>query len=135
MKTNSINSNGCSVCEQGKEIYTTFRPAHRPRQTYYQYDYRHTDGELFSTVAVSLEECRERRDEWLNKRSKMYKLFVGLKKLGEFDTILEAKQYAVESGMTGVFNLLGNQYSDSWYVWKHEVKSSKQGNDDSGTEV
>lgn len=120
MKTNSINSNGCSVCEQGQENYTTFRLAHRPRQTYYQYDYRHTDGELFSTVAPTLEECRERRDEWLNKRSKMYKLFVGLKKLGEFDTILQAKQYASQCGISGAFNLLGEQYRDSWYVWESE---------------
>lgn len=122
MKTNSINHNGCSVCEQGKENYTTFRPAHRPRQTFYQYDYRHTDGELFSTVALSLEECRERRDEWLNKRKKMYKLYVGLKKLGEFDTILDAKQYANQCGISGAFNLLGDQYTDSWYVSESDIK-------------
>ena len=71
MKTNSINNNGCSVCETGKENYTTFRPAHRPKQTLYQYDYRHTDGELFTTVALTLSECRSRRDEWLNKKEKM----------------------------------------------------------------
>lgn len=65
MKTNSINNNGCSVCKKGQENYTTFRPAHRPKQTFYQYDYRHTDAELFSTVANSLEECRKRRDTWL----------------------------------------------------------------------
>lgn len=47
MKTNSINHNGCSVCGQGKENYTTFRFAHRPKQTFYQYDYRHTDGSYF----------------------------------------------------------------------------------------
>lgn len=104
MKTNSINNNGCSVCEQGKENYTTFKPVYRPKQTFYQYDYRHTDGELFSTVAPTLAECRERKDEWLKKRSKMYKLFVGLKKLGEFSTILEAKQYANNSGISGAFN-------------------------------
>ena len=32
------------------------------------YDYRHTDGELFSCVAPTLKECRQRRDEWLNKK-------------------------------------------------------------------
>lgn len=69
MNTNSINNNGCSVCEQGKENYTTFRPAHRPKQTFYQYDYRHTDGELFTTVASTLAECRTRRNEWLTKKS------------------------------------------------------------------
>jgi hypothetical protein len=74
MKTNSINSNGCSVCEAGKENYTTFRPTHRSKQTFYQYDYRHTDGELFSTVALTLAECRTRRDEWLNNKSEDNKL-------------------------------------------------------------
>jgi hypothetical protein len=118
MNTNSINNNGCSVCEQGKENYTTFRPAHRPKQTFYQYDYRHTDGKLFSTVAPTLAECRTRRNEWLRKKSDKDKLFVGLKKLGEFDSILEAKQYANSGGYTGVFNLLGKDYSDSWYVFK-----------------
>jgi hypothetical protein len=70
MKSNSINnSNGCSVCEQRKENYTTFRPAHRPKQTFFQYDYRDINNELFSTVAPTLEECRKRRDEWLNNKA------------------------------------------------------------------
>ena len=34
-------------------------------QIFYQYDYRHFNGNLFSTLAKSLEECRRRRDEWL----------------------------------------------------------------------
>lgn len=119
MTPNSINNNGCSVCEQGKENYTTFRPAHRPKQTYYQYDYRHTDGELFSTVAPSLDECRKRRNEWIREKSKnKFVLFVGFQRLGEFDTILEAKQYANKCGIHGAFNLLGNNYRDSWY--EHE---------------
>ncbi len=49
----------------------------------------------------------------------MYKLFIGFRKLGEFDSILIAKQYAHESGITGAFNLLGtNGYSDNWYVFE-----------------
>ncbi|WP_349837605.1 MULTISPECIES: DUF3873 family protein, partial [Bacteroides] len=32
-------------------------------------DYRHTDGELFSTVAKTLDECRRRRDEWIAKKN------------------------------------------------------------------
>lgn len=123
MKTNSINNNGCSKCEQGQENYTTFKPAHRPRQTYYQYDYRHTDGELFSTVAPTLGECRTRRDEWLKKKTvNKFVLFLGFKRLGEFDTLSEAKKYAQESGETGVFNLLGDNYRDAWYVFEDENK-------------
>ena len=118
MNANSINSNGCSVCEQGVENYTTFKPAHRPKQTFFQYDYRNKYGELFSTVAQTLAECRNRRDIWLKKKSEMYKLFAGFKKLGEFDNILKAKQYANDSGLTGAFNLIGENYRDSWYVSK-----------------
>jgi hypothetical protein len=62
---NSINRNGCSVCKAGQENYTTFHPAHRPNTVFYQYDYRHRNGELFSTVAPTLEGCRNRRDKWL----------------------------------------------------------------------
>lgn len=105
MKTtdNSINHNGCSLCPAGEENYFLFHPAHRPKQTFFQYDYRHIDGELFSTVAPTLAECRIRRDEWLTKKSKKYKLFVGLKKLGEFDSILQAKKYVNNSGLRGAF--------------------------------
>jgi hypothetical protein len=46
----------------------------------------------------------------------MYKLFAGFRKLGEFKTIPEAKRFAGESGETGVFNLIGDRYRDSWYV-------------------
>jgi hypothetical protein len=119
MKTNdSNNDNGCSTCAQGNENYTTFRPTHCPNQTFYQYDYRYSDGELFSTIAPNLEDCRSRRDKWLAKRNKMYKLFIGFRKLGEFDSILEAKQFAGNSGLTGVFSLRGENYSDSWYETK-----------------
>lgn len=52
----------------------------------------------------------------------MYKLFVGLKKLGEFDSILKAKQFANQCGIPGVYNLLGHQYTDSWYVSESDIK-------------
>lgn len=68
MKTNSINNNGCSVCEQGKENYTTFIAGALRGTEYHQYDYRYTDGELFSTIAKSLEQCRKERNEWLSKK-------------------------------------------------------------------
>lgn len=71
MKKNSINNGkGCSVCKTGKENYTTFNPAHRPQQVFYQYDYRTENGELFSTVAPTLEQCRERRDKWIQEKNR-----------------------------------------------------------------
>ena len=57
----------------------------------------------------------------------MYKLFVGLRPLGKFESILEAKQHAARSGLWGVFNLLGTDgYRDSWYVFESEAKQLQQ---------
>jgi hypothetical protein len=66
---NSINQNGCSVCKAGEENYTTFRPAHRPGIVLFQYDYRHKNGTLFSTVASTLEQCRAKRDKWIQAKN------------------------------------------------------------------
>jgi len=52
----------------------------------------------------------------------MYKLFIGFKKLGEFKTILEAKKFADDSGLSGAFNLIGDRYKDSWYMWESDKK-------------
>lgn len=67
----SMNDNrGCSTCPTGKENYEIFTSRLRgQRVKRVQYDYRAEDGELFSTVASSLTECRRRRDEWLSKRA------------------------------------------------------------------
>lgn len=68
----SLNQNGISTCtEAGQEKYVYFNLTPRPRKRgrYCQYDYRHADGELFSTVAPTLEQCRERRDKWLNTKN------------------------------------------------------------------
>lgn len=56
-----------------------------------------------------------------------YKLFIGFKELGKFDSILKAKQYASDSWLTGMFNLLGPGYWDSWYVFKQPQAEQKQG--------
>lgn len=66
----SLNKNGMSTCQAGQENYVYFNlmPRLRRKSRYCQYDYRDAqDGELFSTVAPTLEICRERRDEWLKK--------------------------------------------------------------------
>ena len=61
--------NGVSVCPTGEERHEYFTPtfARRTKKRFCQYDYRHTDGELLSCVASTLEECRRKRDEWLKK--------------------------------------------------------------------
>lgn len=57
--------NGCSTCQAGSENYENFMFNNKP---YFQYDYRHTNGDLFSTIAPTLEKCREKRDNWLNQK-------------------------------------------------------------------
>jgi hypothetical protein len=85
MKTTdySINQNGCSVCEKGHEKYVKCVLGAFLGKIYYQYDYRHKDGELFSTLQETLEQCRAKRDKWV--QAKNYKrLFPStLKKIQE----------------------------------------------------
>ena len=51
----------------GQEQHETFKSS-TARKKAVQYDYRHTDGELFSCVKPTLEACRQARDTWLDKR-------------------------------------------------------------------
>ena len=71
METTKMVVNGVSVCPTGAERHEYFTPAFARRigKRFCQYDSRHTDGELFSCVAPTLEECRRRRDQWLNKKT------------------------------------------------------------------
>lgn len=71
MKT-KMTVNGVSVCPTGEERHEYFTLSLSPRRKkrLCQYDYRHTDGELFSCVAPTLEECRAKRDIWLNNNNK-----------------------------------------------------------------
>lgn len=65
---NSINKNGCSVCQPGKKNYATYTTKlGRKIVKMYQYDYRTESGELFACVAPTLDECRKKRDEWLKE--------------------------------------------------------------------
>ena len=65
-----MTANGVSTTTTpGTEQYEVFYIGFRPRRKRYQYDYRHTDGELFSCVAPTLTECRRKRDEWLYKKA------------------------------------------------------------------
>ncbi|HJG89324.1 DUF3873 domain-containing protein [Barnesiella viscericola] len=68
--TTRMTINGVSTCQTaGAEKYESFPSGYgRKRRTLVQYDYRHTDGELFSCVKPTLEECRTARDKWLDKK-------------------------------------------------------------------
>ena len=71
MTANGVSTTTTPGTEQHEVFYTGYRTR---RKKHYQYDYRHTDGELFSCVAPTLKECRQRRDEWLNKKINNSKL-------------------------------------------------------------
>ena len=63
----AMTVNGVSTTTApGQEQYEYFLDAHKKRRC--QYDYRDTDGELFSCVKLTLEDCRLARDIWLDKR-------------------------------------------------------------------
>lgn len=57
---------------------------------------------------------RQEVEKWKNEK-KRYKLFIGFDKLGEFNSTKEALDYAESCGKTGVFNLIGYRFRDSWY--------------------
>lgn len=51
MTTSKMTVNGVSICPTGEENYERFEA--RRGKWFYQYDYRHTDGELFSIVMTT----------------------------------------------------------------------------------
>ena len=63
MTASKMTVNSVSVCATGQENYEHFEA--RRGKWFYQYDYRHTDGELFSVVLPTLDKCMEQRDEWV----------------------------------------------------------------------
>lgn len=64
-----------------------------------------------------------------------YKLFIGYRLLGEFSGIWEAKNFAAESGMSGIFSLVGENYRDSWYEPKNRTRMETKIKDITGAEI
>lgn len=80
---------------------------------------RRADEELARKKAANYAELYDLLQIEVEKHkadSSRYKLFVGFQKLGEFGSILQAKQYADTSDHKGAFNLIGDKYRDSWYT-------------------
>ncbi len=51
----------------GQEQHEAFK-SNIARRKAVQYDYRHTDGELFSCVKPTLEACRKAKETWISKK-------------------------------------------------------------------
>lgn len=75
----SLNKNGVSINQTpGEEKYIECCIGAFRGQIYIQYNNRHTtNGKLFSTVAKTLEICRQKRDEWIKQHEQppVYILF------------------------------------------------------------
>lgn len=54
-------------------------------------------------------------------KTETHKLYIGFRKLGEFNSIWQAKQFARDNGLSGTFSLIGDGYRDSWYISKSKV--------------
>ena len=64
---NKMTENGVTTTNApGQEQYEYWTDL-RGRE-WCQYDYRHTDGTLFSWNAKTLEDCRQKRNEWIEKK-------------------------------------------------------------------
>jgi len=117
---NSINQKGCSVCKAGEEKYTTFRPVHRPNSVFYQYDYRRNNGQLFSTIAASLEECRAKRDKWVQAKN-YEQIFPSILQKIQDNKRLTKSEMAYQIGHIDAFHIV----SISWdYFARDEIVST-----------
>lgn len=67
MQTKMTKNGVTTTNNLGQEQYENFKGFGGRKLV--QYDYRHTDGQLFSTVKDSLDKCREARDKWLEKKA------------------------------------------------------------------
>lgn len=67
----TMTINGVSTTTApGQEQYEKFK-SRVNKKTYIQYDYRHTNGKLFSCVKPTLEACRVERDKWLEDQKEV----------------------------------------------------------------
>ena len=78
MKTqeNAIDPNWCSFYKLREENHASLSLVCHIKnghfEYFYKYDYLHKDGDIYSTIAATIEECRVRRDKWV--QGKNYKM-------------------------------------------------------------
>lgn len=66
----TMTQKGISTCKTGEKYEKFQMTVKRSKHTFYHYDYRDTtDNELFSCIKPTLEECRQKRDEWLQAKA------------------------------------------------------------------
>ena len=68
MTENGVTTTKAPGQEQWEYFKSRVQSKMKPIKQHCQYDYRHTDGELFSCVKPTLADCRAARDEWLKAK-------------------------------------------------------------------
>lgn len=66
METQMTKNGVTTTTAPGQEQYEEYKDARNREMV--QYDYRDTDGQLFSTAGTTLEICRNKRDAWLRDK-------------------------------------------------------------------
>ena len=61
--------NGCSTCSKNSEKYEKYKDY--KKRDMIQYEYRRHDGELFTCVGSTIENCRTKKDKWLIEKQKV----------------------------------------------------------------
>ena len=78
----TLTKNGVSTTtREGTEKYEYFKSSITRGQNLCQYDYRHTNGELFSCVKRTLEQCRFARNRWIvneKLRTRQTEILIGI---------------------------------------------------------
>ena len=72
-----MTKNGVSTTTKlGSEQFENYtsRIGRKPKRLC-AYDYRHTNGDLFSCVKKTLKDCRDSRDLWLNRKEEIKNKF------------------------------------------------------------
>lgn len=132
--------NGCSTCPRGQEHYEEYYSSVAKKKLV-QYDYRHTDDALFSTVASTLEICRSKKDEWLSRRGNFC---MDQKRVGDSFFLLPKNEYVLGRPFSrisiiqadsdqydtpwGFVRLYCTQYPDIFQLQIRALQSLKEGN-------
>lgn len=56
-----------TTLKNGQEQHESYR-CNITRKNRVQYDYRHTDGEMFSYIKPTIDQCPAARDAWILKK-------------------------------------------------------------------
>ena len=65
----SLETENITAIEDREKYITLKRTLGLREKRYYQYEYTHIDGDVFTYEKQTLEKCRKARDKWLEKKA------------------------------------------------------------------